>query len=515
MEAITNTELMIESILTLDPLFEHNEFDNDIYFDPVKIFKTESICIDNILNEATETKKKNILEKLWSTIKKIVKWIGSKIMQMVKGIKRAIFGKKKSANQILRQIKANKHQVQFDKVDVDTSEMAKNAAMAGYDSFIEGFYEDGIIINPAALVSKNPDKSSVKGKDINGGGTRASVVISLMLNPTPLDEYIEFFKTLTGEIQSSELTTKDIENIATRCAEFSGRPSIFSYIADGLGNTTKGSYKEIYISIDQFIEFQKKVDEVCRVGEAFDNAYNTLNFNIEGLDETTQNKYIKVINELAWACVNLQGGLHAISNGLQGIYDIDPGYIESIDKLEMLAEFVSESLKCGMPNKYLVRNIYLVSDKKLKGTPNMDKPIMGFGRLTFIPEGDVIYKIAINRYGVRSNKNDFAVMKEIKGTPLMDKFAETTHTVGDYIINVMEKVKAGSDYEPSPIKADELGKEINNELAKNGIGFEIHDIKSDAFGMKNNQYVLLDYGYLHRRNFSPQTHNDDMSNNNE
>jgi hypothetical protein len=171
----------------------------------------------------------------------------------------------------------------------------------------------------------------------------------------------------------------------------------------------------------------------------------------------------------------------------------------------MLADFVSESLKSGMPNKYLVRNIYLVCDKSIKGEPNMNKPIMGFGRLTLIPKGDIIYKVAINRYGIRSNKNDFAVMEEIKGTPLMDKFAETTHTVGDYIINVMEKVKAGSSHEPSPAEASRLGKEINDELAKMGIGFEIHDIKADAFGMKENRYVLLDYGYLHRRSAAAQT----------
>ena len=125
------------------------------------------------------------------------------------------------------------------------------------------------------------------------------------------------------------------------------------------------------------------------------------------------------------------------------------------------------------------------------------------------PEGDKIYKIAINRYGVRSNKNDFAVMNEVKGTPLMDKFAETTHTYGDYIINVMEKVKAGSSNEPSATEAVKLGNEINSELEKMGIGFKIHDIKSDAFGKKGNKFVLLDYGYLHRTSFNSQKTNKD------
>ena len=506
---------IFENVFTLDPLLRYNGIDNDDYFDPAEVFKTESGYMDDLLTEADEAKKKNILQKIWATIKKAVKWIGSKIIQIVKGIKRAIFGKKKTANQILKMMNVEKHEVKYDAADPNDPNTAINAAKAGYASFIEGFYEDGIMINLAGLVSKNPENVSVKGKDINGGGTRATEVISLILNPRPLDEYIEFFKNLTGEMQSDNLTEKDLKKIYKRCEEFAGRPSIISYAADATGNVVNKKYNEVYISIDQFMNFQKKVDEMCRVGEEFDNIYNNLRIKYNETDANSEAKYMKMMNELAWACVNLQGGLHAISNGLEGIYDIDPGYIGAIKTPEMLAEFVSESLKSGMPNKYLVRNIYLVSDKSIKGNPNMDKPIMGFGRLTLIPEGDIIYKVAINRYGIRSNKNDFAVMREIKGTPLMDKFAETTHTIGDYIINVMEKVKAGSANEPSVTEASRLGKEINEELQKMGIGFEIHDIKSDAFGKKGDNYVLLDYGYLHRLNINAQGAEEVPSENNQ
>lgn len=501
MDTIINDQIF-ESVFTLDPLLRYG-FDD--CFDPMEEFKTESIYIENVMTEASSITKKNLLKKLWKLIKDAVKWIGSKLIQMIKGIKRAIFGKTKTSNQILKQIKAEKHEVQYDKVDYTDPFTGQKAALAGYLSFIEGFYEDGIMINPASLVSTNPAKVPVKGKDINAGGTRASEVISLILNPKPLDDYIEFFKKLTSEIKSDNISAEEIKNIANLCADFAGRPSLASYISDGTGNTLNSKYNEIYISIDQLMDFQKKVDEVCRVGEEFDNVYNQLNVKFN--DNSIESKYIHIMNELAWACVNLQGGLHTISNGLQGIYDIDPGYIGSIKTPEMLAQFVEESLKCGIPNKYLVRNIYMVCDECIKGKPNFDKPIMGFGRLTLIPEGDVIYKVAINRYGVRSNKNDFAVMNEVKGTPLMNKFAETTHTIGDYIINVMEKVKAGSMNEPSATEANKLGAEINTELEKMGIGFEIHDIKSDAFGKKGDQYVLLDYGYLHRRGFDAQTKN--------
>lgn len=491
-------DLVIENHLTLNTL--NSSITEE--FDPYEYFKTENTYIEEVYNEASDTNKKNIIQKLWAMIKKAAVWIGKKIMHIIRGIKRMTVGNKLTPNQILGQIGVKRHKTVRDHVNVDDTNKAIDAANNAHLNLIEGFKEDGILINPSALVAMSVNEAPVKGKNINGGGSRADQVIELILNPSPIDEYINFFKELTSDLSKTPITSKDIDKVNKKCKEFSGRPSIASYTSDYLGNTTKKEYNHIYIHFSQLIEFQRKVDEMCEVGEAFDNVFNKLN-----VDESVASEkkdYMKIMNELSWAVVNLQGGLHAISNGLQGVYNIDPGYYESINDPEVLAQFVSESLKYGGPNKYLVRNIYNVCDPVLKGNPDLDKPIMGFGRLTLIPDGDIIYKVAINRYGIRSNKNDFAVMNVVKETPLMDKFAETTKTIGDYIINVMEKVKAGSANEPSAAEASRLGKEINNELDKMGINFEIHDIKSDAFGKKGDNYVLLDYGYLHRRGYDAQ-----------
>ena len=43
------------------------------------------------------------------------------------------------------------------------------------------------------------------------------------MNPKPLDDYINFFKKLTGEIQSEVLGSDDLKKIAKRCEDFSGR----------------------------------------------------------------------------------------------------------------------------------------------------------------------------------------------------------------------------------------------------------------------------------------------------
>ena len=110
MELISFNTIFEENFI-LDPLLTYNGFDNDDYYDPAEIFKSESLDIDSIFAEAVT--KNNLLQRLWEIIKKAANWIISKIMQLVKGIKRAIFGKKKTANQILKQIKADSPVLDF------------------------------------------------------------------------------------------------------------------------------------------------------------------------------------------------------------------------------------------------------------------------------------------------------------------------------------------------------------------------------------------------------------------
>lgn len=498
-------DTLLESTFTLKPFDYLNKciFEK---FDPVDFFEVDET--DNIILEAVDgATKENIFSKLINVIKQAGAWILKRLKNLALGIKKLIAGKAKPSNQILREIGVKKHTIKRDPANPDDPNMPKDAAASLYSSFIEGFSDDGLLINVAALVATPIDQVPIKGKEINAGGTRASQVIGLILDPRPLDEYISLFKKLTNEFSLKNVTSKEIDKLEKLCSDFIGRPSVASYAKDAIAQRVDKKYKLVRISIQELLDFQIKVDQICKITEEFDDQFRSLNLSIGDRGKNAgliRKHYIDILNELAWICVNLQGGLHAIANGMQGIYHIDPGYWGAINDLNQLAKFVEECMKTGMPGKYIVNNIYHVCDKSLKGNPNIDKPIMGFGRLTLIPEGDIIYKIAINRYGVRSNKNDYRVMDAIKGKPIESMFAFTTKTYGDYIINVMEKVQAGEENEPSAMEAEKLGNQINNALEKDGVGFSIYDIKADAFGKKNGKFVILDYGYLHRRNYNAQ-----------
>lgn len=493
----------LESTFVVDPFNTIKDFIFED-FDPVEYFYIDPDYQMEIFNEASDATKKNIMQKIIDVIKRAFNWISDKVNQIKNGIKKLTNSKARSANQIAKQIGLQKHDIIRAPADPNDPKSAINAAESLHINFIEGISEDGILILPSALIQIGTDNTPIKGKEINAAGIRASQVVGLITHPKILDEYIEFFKQLTNEFSVKNMTASDITRIFKMCEDFSGRPSILSYGTDAINPIMSKQYKYIRITIEEMNTFQLKVDEMNKVCAEVDNAYKAINLNLGKSSPEIEKHYLNIINKLSWASVNLQGGLLAIGNGMQGIYHIDPGYWDCINNPEMLSSFVKECMKYGMPGKYLVNNIYRVCDKSMKGSPDLDHPLMGFGRLTLIPKDkDFVYKVAFNQYGVRSNKNDFIVMKSIAGTDIMYNFAFTGKSY-DNIINVMEKVNAGTGYEPSVADATKLGEKINIGLNNLGIQFQIYDIKPDAFGQRNGKYVLLDYGYIHRRQLKAQ-----------
>lgn len=519
-------------------------------YDPRELFYVEGINLDEYLHEDGETTKKNILQKLWGLIKKCAAFVKKCVMTIVNGVKK-LFGHKstKSGSDIAQMagLSAN-NSVSMpppaDKVALD-KQFATDAVSSMIGSLIHDVDNGQFsILIPGDLVNMDPNDPNiaVKGKEINGAWARARNVVALIQDDTPLKAYKSFFQTLTNEFGKGVVNEADVEKIWSICKDFSGRSSVEDYIRDGVaqklpkyakkakalpligglvpsdmthvrGGDVRGEMADVTITMNQLMEFQQLVDEICQLGEKYDVYFDELNVNNAG--KFRENKkfneakksYIEILNDLAWACVELQGGLHAIANGLRGVYEVGIQYYEQVDDPNRLAEFINQAIIHGMPAKYVVRNIYNVCTEKIKGKPNLDKPIMGFGRLTLIPEGPIIYKCAINRYGIRSNRNDFLVMDAVRGTKdakLASMFANTTKSYGEYAVNVMEKVQAGKKYEPSEGKAKELGKAINGKFEDLGINFIINDIKADAFGQKNGKYVILDYGYIIRRSWKGQ-----------
>lgn len=484
-----------ESTFVLDPF---SVFDGVVFeaFDPETFFETDAMFIDDIINEAAEVQKKNLFERLVGIIKKGIKWIGQTISNIISGLGRLIKGNAKTADQIANEVGIKKNDAA--KTTGDNSN-AKNAAESVQQNFIDGIVSDGVLINPAALVKKSMDEVPIKGRHINAGGVRASQVLDLIANPKILDKFLDLFKTLTNELSAKNVTADDMDRIYALCKSFAGRPSISDYVKNEVLGGVEIRHEQVRITVAELVSMQKKVNEMNEICEKVDDCKRTLNINIGTTSKDVEKIYLHLLNELSWATVNIQGGLHAISNGMRGIYQLDPRYWGSIKDIKQLSEFAEECIKTGIPAKYIVNNIYKVCDDAISGTYDIGKPRMGFGRLTLIPEGEYVYKVAFNQYGVRSNKNDLLVMNAIRDKEIRMKFATTVTSTKNNVINVMEKIDTSE--KPAMIEAERLGKEINNELKALNTGFTIYDIKPDAFGKKNGRFVIVDYGYIHRTSF--------------
>ena len=471
--------------------------------DPEIVFHTDCTVIHKYYTEAFQVKKKQLWKRLKEIIHNALEWCRENLKKLWNGLIRFRNKKVVSPNTICAELKLATKGPSMAPAPSDSS---NDAASSLYADFLQGIDNGDLIISPYHLMTADPSTIQVKGNDINGGSARIAMVLGLLYDSRPMDEFIRVFTEMTKVGTTKSVTMNEIQNLYEMCKSFSGRPSMISYAHDTLSRRIGKEYAMVRIPMKKFVEFQLKLDEMTRAASNFDAVWNELNIQMPPGMENDMNlvsEIMNVLNELSWNCVNLQGGLHAILNQLSGIYYIAPQYTGSIHDPATLAKFVKKCLQYGMPNKFLVNNIYRICDYSMKGDVDSDHPNMGFGRMTLIPpKGNSVYKIAINEYGIRSNKNDFTVMNIIQGTNVAQYFAMTTNQYEGYVINQMEKVAAGSKNQPSMMKAMSLANTINNELKNMGSGIAIADIKPDAFGKKNGQFVIYDYGYIHRTDVS-------------
>lgn len=496
--------------------------------DPEILFHIEKYNIPYTENVT----KNNIVKNLWNIIKDTSHYISDASSRITTGIRNLINtkGNIQVGTKLAEQVGLTpSDHIKFDIKDKNDEDLIIGKMIS---SMIEEIDQDKFtIICPAKLVSTNPMNADIKGKNINAAWDRTRKVLKLIDDPSPILEYKEFFTKLINHTADNFISEEDIEDIYDIIMQFSDRSPMKDYALDFMtqnithkGGLPYGEYSKVTVSLQALIDFQKLVNEMCDLGQQFDDKFTSLNVkrrksrgkksNVTShkVDDPfvkvgiIKKRYINILNELSWTCVELQGGLNAICNGLQGIYEVSPKYYGSVNTPDQLAKFIDQAIPTGMPGKYIVRNIFNICTDQMKGNIDPDNPMMGFGRLTLFPEGKIVYKVAINQYGIRSNKNDFDVIHTvnmINEKSFKEKFADLYHTYGNYAINEVEKVKVGKENEPSFIEARTMVNDINAKFRQKGANIRIQDVKPDAFGKRGNKYVLVDYGYTHRR--SPLT----------
>lgn len=499
----------MEDQLTLECIDESlhlNVFGYNSDIDPMMLFPESVDNESTIFNEAFNTSKGNLLQKIWAILKKCWRWIGDKFNLFVNGIKK-IFGSenppKKSIDQIASNVLGvslavsgsaaagalavhNTQQKLGDLTDNAISDIAsdvlKGDMKSAQSKHLRVEYDDGRTITFNILSNAIRSSLSVKGST---HGERwmeyLAVFFHCMKDPGCLDPLIETMQ----EVKDTHNINGDIRNIQKQ-------------ITTLLAVTLKGT--RFTVSMSEWTNFQIRCNKLSKLMETWDD------FNVKvtqnGNDITKE--WIGVLNEFAAASNAIQIGLNVISDSMRQSYVLDSEYHSKCKDIETLDNFVLACIESNIPSKYTVSNTKLFTDVSLNSLPNdatikddeFDK-LSGHGRFVMFPSDNTeVIKIGYNRYGLRSNKIEKNVFDVISQWPdVASELCSIRQISKNGIVMILDRAK------PSPVpqaKAKAVQFKINNSLREHGSGFKIVDINYKGFGYVNDKLVVLDYGQIRR-----------------
>lgn len=500
--------------------FDLNPLQNSYYLDPTEIFNEGTDEWHEIYSEATTgTTKSNIFQKLWNFIKKALRWLAKKAMSIYKFIKSLFTGKRnlKTADQIMEEISSS-GSFSYSSDDITTSELNKSSSisLSSLDREIENEANkakeiisipknprsemdlpDIQLINKQFILSfdtmkkfividikgirdhiwSDKNAGKIKGQDVAGAALKFHKVLVMLDYPDVLDK----FKNVIDQIG-----TYDYEKINTAMREYEKLYEKYN-VTYNRSDDTKHRY-----TLDQFMEFNKKINEMA-------NAFDT--FNDPNNDTVYDSKLIKLLNEISADLSVFQMAMNAITGALSNAFIVDRKYKNSINNIELLSEFVENSIKSGIPPKYIMYNMYIMSTSEIKGDGkkgNEDAPIAGQFRAILFPGNKSVYKVALSGIGIKSNKSECDISDIFKKNNGDHLISVTTGHTKNYAIISAEELDTKTTF--NAFQLVDLKDKLDEFCIEHEIPLSIsRDIHEKNAGFKNGKLAALDYGWVDRK----------------
>jgi hypothetical protein len=438
-----------------------------------------------VSNASKGTTKKNLLQKIWAFIKKILGLISRGVAAIIRFIKSLFKRKTKGVDQIAEELSlpisplTPKSEEQSSRV-----ELPSNPA-----SEVDVPKDINCIFKPLQIKINNDESIGITLSEVNARnfGMRdsgkapgheqvrysdATNAISLMQQPALLDELVNVAKAIKVGLDSGKID--EFFNGWTRWD--------MKFNARGIDSDSK-------ITIKQMEYFQLKFNEIMKELEALGDLENHNNLN--------NNRVIDKLNGFAGFCGRVQMGMNNISGALQQLYVIDAKYRNCIKDVETLSMFVDKCIQSAIPPKYISYNAYLVSNVNLKGDGsegNENHPRWGQTRVVFFPIDNrtVIHKIALSGYGVRCNRNEYRITDKFKSEGGSDLLALVVSHTPSFGIITAERVNIPGDISSSEL--EKIRTKVRLFANKKNLPIAITDIHSGNVGVKHKNYVITDYG---------------------
>lgn len=484
----------------LDPLANFKDLD------PFDYFKEDGNTeFQQYYQEVTTgTTKNNVFQKLWDFILRGLKWIAKQFNRLLVWIKN-IFSKgryKKTADQIVDEVissgfsdsiflsDSDDHNSSLSvsipsshKSDTNMNDMINNDAInVVFKSLKIKFTDEGKfnIINAWDIDNRiqhytnrkpNASQGPVKGKT-KGGNAPIINILVLLNRPDILQLLEDAIKTISS---NNYLTIRDAY------AKFENE-------FNGTWNFSDKCY-----SIEQCMEFQVKLNNIIKVLEDFHSVDDKV---------YKDNDVIQILNKISLFVSNLQMCMNALTSAFTNAFIIDRSYYESFKDINALSLFVEKCIESGMPHKYIAYNTYLVSSKELKGdgsNGDENNPIWGQSRVVLFPHNnkDIVYKVALSRWGIGSNKTEYEFSKKIE-SKAGHLIALTKDITKNGVITTMERLPNSSD-SVSNSQIESLKNELSKIIDLMNLRLEITDIHKNNVAYKGNNIACIDYGWAIRK----------------
>ena len=429
---------------------------------------------------------KNVISRAFELMKKLLKWISTKMQQFY----RWITGTKeqtKTADAIIHDVGIKPN----DDVPDNIGSNENNEITMKYRETISG-----PIKTEEIPVHIEPMIASLE-KD--------SIVIDVM-NPTPRDNSLNKKKH-----QDFFLDSRFIAMLIDEIGDIKNK---FSRFIKALQNPNSASIQSLKDDIDSMFFLKPDPSKHTKskftfTTGAIENLTKNINEMFAELDGISDPKTIDRVNNtnLLNTWINIMSQIQLRINAFtmayyRNRYYISMKYKNTINDFDTMAKFIKEMIAKGIPAKYIMTNAYIVGTDKINSLDSgMDAslPVSGESRGILFPKDNrFIFKFALSGWGINSNKAEYTMYDRIKNIPVAKYFAKTQSEYDDYAGILCERIHGKTlDDSNRTINIERFKDTINAELKKNNIDIAVEDLHEGNIMIDDHakELKIIDYGW--------------------
>lgn len=528
-------EAILESF-RLDPIGD------DIYHIDQLYESLDPLCEYDVIKEATTgATKQSIFTRIINAIKRFFAWIGSGLKWIWNRAK-SIFAKDvKTADQIYREVGGTTAKSSSKDADIIASASAKSGSskkVSAVDTAMSGAQKQSMQHKKTMITIPSNPKSEIKMEDeipvelkdmfVEFDRDKKTIIIQIKDVFTPADNSLKnvgksaprpirsmiFFVGLRNQkIHNALVSLGDLlkslnpnNQDMTIQTKFVDEFNKFIQLADSIQTKiTEDDLNAIFLTMEEIEKLQAFIDDMNELFAHFDASM----FHVTGKTDPSNNNqlsrngiispmFLNSMNTFAAYIMELSFAINQITYNMSHIYEIDLRYMGSCDDPDRIAKMAEEMVKHHFPTKYIMRNIYIVANRSIRGErANELSPIWGQTRVVMFPDNpDIVYKFAYNTLGYRSNRNEIYISNFFKGTDLSKYLAGITWNSKNAYGVAAERVNSKTNFNDGQV--ENVVNKLNNYIKQKNAHFIITDVHSANVGVRGNgsngEPVVIDYG---------------------